>query len=131
MTRAPTIDRHPVLVPRGDELWMIYENAQTEKYAVGRTNRRRLIVAAVTPRGLLAPKDPGQASALRGRGVAAGRYKPLATARGSAGGGHRTFLLAGAGNACIVTGRDDTVGNAVAEPTGRSLPGTGDKEGCG
>lgn len=55
LTRAPSIDRHGVLFSRGDELWLIYENAQTEKYNIGRTNRRRLIVAKVTPEGLLVP----------------------------------------------------------------------------
>jgi len=56
LTRAPSIDRHPVLVARGDQLWVIYENAMTERYYVGRTNRRRLIVAKVTAEGLRSPK---------------------------------------------------------------------------
>jgi len=55
LTKAPSIDRHPVLIGRGDELWLAYENAQTERYNIGRTNRRRLFVAKVTPQGLLAP----------------------------------------------------------------------------
>lgn len=74
LTRAPSVDRHPVLFARGDELWLVYENAQTEKYNIGRTNRRRLIVAKVTPQGLLAPKHgPGSSPlAARCEGPAAG-----------------------------------------------------------
>lgn len=56
LTKAPTIDRHAELLARGDELWLIYENANTERYHVGRTNFRRLLVAQVSPEGLLAPK---------------------------------------------------------------------------
>ncbi len=56
LTRAPTIDRHPVLVARGNDLWLAYENAQINGYRIGATNRRRLIVAKVTPNGLLAPR---------------------------------------------------------------------------
>ena len=57
LTTAPTVDRHVALFHRGDELWLAYENAQTEKYNIGRTNRRRLFVAKVTEEGLMAPKD--------------------------------------------------------------------------
>jgi len=57
LTRAASIDRHPVLVARGDDLWVVYENALTERYDIGRTNRRRLIVAKVTAEGLQTPKD--------------------------------------------------------------------------
>jgi hypothetical protein len=57
LTTAPTVDRHAALFHRGDELWIAYENAQTEKYNIGRTNRRRLFVAKVTEEGLMAPKD--------------------------------------------------------------------------
>ena len=32
MTQAPTIDRHARLFGRGDDLWLIYENAQTENW---------------------------------------------------------------------------------------------------
>jgi len=55
LTRAPTIDRHPVLVAREDELWLIYENALVDLYHVGRTNRRRVIVTRVEPTGLTTP----------------------------------------------------------------------------
>lgn len=57
LTKAPTIDRHPLLVARGDELWVVYENAQVARYHIGATNLRRLMVAKVDARGLLAPKD--------------------------------------------------------------------------
>jgi hypothetical protein len=56
LTHAATIDRHPRLFTRGDELWLVYENAETERYNIGRTNRRRLVVAKITPRGLMAPQ---------------------------------------------------------------------------
>jgi len=56
LTRAPSIDRHPLLFARGGELWMVYENAQTDRYYIGRTNRRRLVVAKITAGGLLTPK---------------------------------------------------------------------------
>ena len=68
LTRAPSIDRHPVLFTRGtDELWLTYENTTTGKYSIGATNRRRLIVARVEPDGTLsAPKGLAK-SALFGR----------------------------------------------------------------
>ncbi|HUT09285.1 MAG TPA: CehA/McbA family metallohydrolase [Thermoguttaceae bacterium] len=66
LTRAPSIDRHPMLFARGDELWMVYENAQTERYSIGRTNRRRLVVAKITAGGLLTPNTVA-ASPLDGR----------------------------------------------------------------
>lgn len=56
LTKAPTIDRHAELIARGDELWLVYENATTDKYHIGRTNFRRLVVAKVAAEGLLAPK---------------------------------------------------------------------------
>lgn len=52
LTRAPGIDRHAFLFTRGEELWIAYENAQMERYFTGRTVRRRVIVAEITPRGL-------------------------------------------------------------------------------
>ena len=71
LTRAPSVDRHAVLATRGDELWLVYENAQTggrdKPYRLGATDRRRLIVAKVTPEGLLAPKDYAKTSPLYGR----------------------------------------------------------------
>ena len=60
LTRAPTIDRHACLFSRGRELWIVYENAQTERYYVTRTNRRRLVVAQVTPNGLMVPVCEGK-----------------------------------------------------------------------
>ena len=71
LTRAATIDRHPVLFSRGDELWLVYENAQTERYNIGRTNRRRLVVAKVSPQGLMAPRGDSPGSPLAGRCEAA------------------------------------------------------------
>jgi len=67
LTNAPSIDRHPVLFARGDELWIVYENAQTERYNIGRTNRRRLIVAKITPQGLMVPKAEAGPAPLTGR----------------------------------------------------------------
>ena len=66
LTRAPGIDRHARLVARGDDLWLLYENARTEKYNVTRTNFRRIMTAKVTPEGLLAPKGYAKASPLYG-----------------------------------------------------------------
>jgi len=67
LTQAPAIDRHPVLLARGDELWIAYESAHTERYNIGRTNRRRLVVAKITPQGLVAPKQGASPSPLAGR----------------------------------------------------------------
>jgi len=67
LTKAPSIDRHAVLAANGDDLWLVYENATTERYYVGRTNRRRLIVAKVTSEGLMAPRGIAKASPLGGR----------------------------------------------------------------
>ena len=74
LTRAPSIDRHALLVNRNEELWLVYENAllgdqerlgdQRGVYRVTKTSQRRLIVAQVTPDGLLAPKDYRGASPL-------------------------------------------------------------------
>ena len=55
LTRAPTVDRHVVLAARGDELWMVYENAQSHEYHYGATPFRRLVVARVDAEGLMAP----------------------------------------------------------------------------
>jgi len=71
LTEAPTIDRHPMLFAHGDELWVVYENATTERYHWGRTNTRQLVVAKVTPQGLLAPKTAGPGSPLGPRCEAA------------------------------------------------------------
>jgi len=60
LTDAPTIDRHVALVGHGSQLWLVYENAQTERYHVTRTNRRRLVVAQVDDDRLLAPVVSGK-----------------------------------------------------------------------
>ena len=57
LTSAPGIDRHPKLVSRGDEFWIVYEHALMEEYFVGRTDRRHLVAAKITSRGLEAPPD--------------------------------------------------------------------------
>lgn len=67
LTKAPTIDRHAILFHRDDELWLIYENAQVATYHVGSTNQRQLVVARVTPRGLLAPQTGRGRSPLAAR----------------------------------------------------------------
>ncbi|MBI5397350.1 MAG: carbohydrate binding domain-containing protein [Verrucomicrobia bacterium] len=68
VTQAPTVDRHPLLAANGNDLWLIYENAlmgqavgdegikKPSAYAVGGTRTRRLMLAKVTPDGLLSPK---------------------------------------------------------------------------
>lgn len=66
LTRAPAVDRHPLLVARDDQLWILYEHALVERYNIGRTNSRSLILAQVTPQGLLAPRIEG-ACPLEGR----------------------------------------------------------------
>lgn len=67
LTRAPSIDRHALLVSRGNELWLCYENAlmgnrpgdegitQRLPYSIGQTQTRRLVVAKVTDGALYAP----------------------------------------------------------------------------
>jgi len=67
LTSAQSIDRHPVLVPRKDDLWLIDENAHTERYATGRTNERRVMLAKITPRGLESPRNYRASSPLYGR----------------------------------------------------------------
>lgn len=57
LTKAPTIDRHPQLIAAGDELVVIYENAQVKEYHIGATSARHLVVAKVGDGGLLAPKS--------------------------------------------------------------------------
>ncbi len=48
ITRAPAIDRHPVLVARGDDLWMLYETAQVREYHVGASSDRTVRLLRVT-----------------------------------------------------------------------------------
>lgn len=68
VTEAPAIDRHAVLRSRGDELWLLYEHAQTEKYHIGRTNFRRIIAARITQAGLMEPQHSSGVSPLMSRG---------------------------------------------------------------
>jgi hypothetical protein len=55
LTRAATIDRHPILHLQKDDLWLLYENAQMKAYRTGATPQRRVIAARLTPQGLEAP----------------------------------------------------------------------------
>ncbi len=55
LTEAPGVDRHAVLAVHDNELWLAYENAVVEKYLVGRSNFRRIVVAKVESDGLKAP----------------------------------------------------------------------------
>ncbi len=72
LTRAPTIDRHPVLVARDDELWIVYENATTSKYNIGKSTNRRLIVGKLTASGLQTPMNYAKAPLYaRGEGASA------------------------------------------------------------
>lgn len=71
VTRAPTIDRHPVLIARNDNLWLLYENAQMKGYRTGASLQRRIVVAKVTPRGLEAPAAQEETSPLWQRAEAA------------------------------------------------------------
>ena len=64
LTKAPTIDRHPCLVARGDDLWLIYENTNVVQYHIGATNLRHLVAARVTAEGLMAPVLEAPASPL-------------------------------------------------------------------
>ncbi len=64
LTDAPGIDRHARLLARGEEVWVVYEHARMDKYYVGRTDERHLVVAKVTPGGLHAPPDYWNASPL-------------------------------------------------------------------
>ena len=71
LTRAPGVDRDARLFARGDDLWIAYEHAQTERYSIGRTNRRRLIVAKITPKGLMTPAGMDRSPIFTGRCEAA------------------------------------------------------------
>ncbi|MCX7819416.1 MAG: CehA/McbA family metallohydrolase [Kiritimatiellae bacterium] len=55
LTTAPAIDRHPLLLARGDEVWMLYETAQVSEYRVGATIGRRLRLVRITPQGVEEP----------------------------------------------------------------------------
>lgn len=56
LTQAPGVDRHAVLASHGSDLWLAYENAMVEKYFVGRTDQRRIVVARLQGQSLLAPQ---------------------------------------------------------------------------
>lgn len=74
LTRAPSIDRHAVLRTRGDELWLVYENAlmgnrpgdegilQRLPYSIGGAQFRRLVVARVGDEGLQTASDYAKTS---------------------------------------------------------------------
>ena len=64
LTTSPGIDRHPKLLTHKDDLWVVYEWARMEKYFVGRTDRRHLVAARVTPHGLEAPPEYWDSSPL-------------------------------------------------------------------
>ena len=70
LTRAPSIDRHPVLFANGRQLWIAYENAQTAEYRISATNKRRIVLARASSLGLYAPKEYRR-SPLYGRSEAA------------------------------------------------------------
>ncbi len=56
LTRAPNVDRHPVLFTRRSELWVAYEHALVRGYNITKTDARRCIIARIEPDGrLLAP----------------------------------------------------------------------------
>lgn len=52
LTTAPTIDRHAELIPHGDDLYLVYENATCRDYKIGSTYKRHLIVTRVDDDGL-------------------------------------------------------------------------------
>jgi hypothetical protein len=60
LTRAPGVDRHAVLLARDNELFLAYEHAQVEKYYVGRTNDRRVVIAQVQPDGLFGMRSSAE-----------------------------------------------------------------------
>jgi hypothetical protein len=57
LTRAPTIDRDPVLVPHRDERWLVYENVETPGYQVSYETAHHVVVAKIDGDHLLAPKN--------------------------------------------------------------------------
>jgi len=81
LTTAPTIDRHAKLFTRGDQLWLLYENAQVgseaKNYTIGATQNRHLIFARVdaandpaTTQPLTIPQGSQPNSPLAGRSEA-------------------------------------------------------------
>ncbi|NOY81914.1 MAG: hypothetical protein GXP31_13035 [Kiritimatiellaeota bacterium] len=71
LTRAPALDRHPVLLAHRDAFWLIYENANSTTYHTTSTKYRRLLVARVTPGGGLEGPVGMKESALYAGGEAA------------------------------------------------------------
>ena len=74
LTTSPAVDRHAVLAARGNQLWLVYENARFDgkkPYRIGSTVSRNLIVSQVTPDGLLAPKASSANSPLSTQSEAA------------------------------------------------------------
>jgi len=57
LTHAPTIDRNPVMVERGDESWLLYENVETPGYQVSYETAHHVVVAKIDGDHLLAPKN--------------------------------------------------------------------------
>jgi hypothetical protein len=55
VTRGPNIDRHALLHVHGDDLWLLYENAQMKGYRTGATPHRRIMAVKIAPQGLQAP----------------------------------------------------------------------------
>ncbi len=70
LTQAPTIDRHAVLYPAGDDLWIAWENANCATYHVGANRQRRLVVGKLTAHGVEVPAAYQQSELWR-RGEAA------------------------------------------------------------
>jgi len=64
LTSAATMDRNPLLLSHKDETWVFYENAHTQAYRTGNAGRRRVLLAKITPNGLLAPKGQRETSPL-------------------------------------------------------------------
>lgn len=72
LTSAPAIDRHAMLLPRGDEFWMLYETAQVTGYHVGATVGRRLRLSRLTAHGMEEPSGGEGPLATGSEGPAAG-----------------------------------------------------------
>lgn len=53
LTRAPAVDREPVLAAGGGEVWIAWERATYQAFRIGETRRRRVQVARLTPDGRL------------------------------------------------------------------------------
>ncbi len=64
VTRAPSLDRNPVLFARGAELWVAYESADCPGYRSGMTSTRRVHLARVGDSALDAPRGGSTISPL-------------------------------------------------------------------